>query len=427
VQEQETTWYRLDNAGKLFPSIANERFTTVFRMSATMKDDIDLDLLQVALNHMMKRMPYYRVLLKRGFFWYYFEKTDEMPIVEEERQYPCMYLDFKKHASFPFRVLFYERRISVEMTHCLSDGTGTIMFLKSLLVEYLKLLGIPGDRDGSILYYKDNPNPAEFEDSFKKYYNPTLKSEMNLTEAMHFPFPFTERGQYHVVTGIMPIKPVITMAKKRGVTLTTFFLSLYFEVLLDYIHSAPGHLRDEMMAPIAMNVPVNLRQLFPSRTMRNFFLSVTPSIDPKKGTINMDEIMSSVASQMKNSVTPERLAPFITRNIQSESSPFVKLMPLVMKDTFMPLVYNLFGENSYSTSISNVGRITMPDPLGKYIDRFSFIPSPSGGNKIKTTLVSFNDKLYFTLGKLTQVNVIEKLLFRKLVSMGIPVKIESGW
>lgn len=426
-ETQQEYWYKLDNAGKLFPSIATDRQTTVFRMSASLYEEVDEDLLQVALKHLMLRMPYYRVTLKRGLFWYYFEQTDQVPLAEKERYYPCMYFPFRKDGMFPFRVLYFGNRISLEMTHCLSDGTGALVFLKSLLAEYLKLKKrIEIEETEGILVPGQKVNEAEYEDSFKKYYRKKDLSIPPVDLALHLPFPLCDRGQYHAVTGIMDTLKVKEKAKEHGGTITAFFLAVYFDTILDFIKSTPAHIRSGLTKPITMNVPVNLRSIFPSVTMRNFFLSIIPKIVPGEKNYTFDGLIEKTAAQMKEQLEKERLEDFISRNVHGETSLFVRALPLVLKDTLLPLGYIIFGENLYTSSISNVGRLKIPAVMEEHIERFNFFPSPSRNNKLKAGAISFKDKLYFTFGKLTRVTVIEKIFFRKLVKLGIPVKIETN-
>ena len=115
--KQKKEWYRLDNAGKLYPSITSTRVSTVFRLSATLYNNIDSKVLQIALNNIIEYFPYFKVNLKRGLFWYYFEHTEKYPKVQKETYYPCMFMFYKNKNSFPFRVLYYNNRISVEFSH----------------------------------------------------------------------------------------------------------------------------------------------------------------------------------------------------------------------------------------------------------------------------------------------------------------------
>ncbi len=425
---KDDVWFKLDNAAKLFPSIATYRCTTVFRISATLYKTVNTELLQLALNHLITRLPYFQVNLKRGFFWYYLEKTNSIPQVIKENDYPCMYLSFRSNGHFPFRILYYKNRIALEMAHFLTDGTGAMVFLKSLLVEYFKLLGVECSDTEGILTPDEAIETEEYQDAFKKIASSKISKVDNLKTALHFPFPLVQRGCYHIVTGIMPVKSLLKLSKSYGVTLNTFFVSLFFKSIFDYYREyEPEVSKRKLQRPVVMNIPVNLRGIFPSKTMCNFFLSITASLDFNQGAMDFERILKSVAEQLNNGLDKNNLAAAISRNVKSEASLIIRLLPLSIKDALMPLVYLFFGENGYTTSISNVGKVSMPGPIDEYIERFEFYPPPSRGNKIKTTLVSYKDKLYFSFGKLTKENVIERIFFRNLIKMGIPVKIETSY
>lgn len=188
------------------------------------------------------------------------------------------------------------------------------------------------------------------------------------------------------------------------------------EAILGFINQAPSYIRLNLIKSVTINVPVNLRSIFPSKTMRNFFLSITPSINPDFYNLNFDKLLESISFQMKEGVKKESFAPFIARNVKSETSIFIRLLPLLLKDTVMPLIYLAFGEYLYKNSISNIGKISLPEQLENLIERFEFYPSPSRGNKIKTTIISFKNKLYFTFGKLTRERLLRNYFLEKLLN-----------
>lgn len=75
-------WRRLDNTGKIFPLIANENLSNVFRITATLKEEVRPELLQRALEDVLPHFEGFQVKLKRGFFWYYFESNKRTPLIE---------------------------------------------------------------------------------------------------------------------------------------------------------------------------------------------------------------------------------------------------------------------------------------------------------------------------------------------------------
>ncbi|WP_341876987.1 hypothetical protein [Defluviitalea saccharophila] len=424
MRQHSKNWYKLDNAGKLYPSITSTRVSTVFRVSATLYDEVNPTLLQIALNNIIERFPYYKVNLKRGLFWYYFEYTRNYPVVEKETFYPCMFMHYKRKKSFPFRVLYFNKKISIEISHSITDGTGVVIFLKSLLVEYFRLIDnkLCLEKDPGIFFSHDPIDQEEAEDAFQKYYQKNIPDPPKLNKAFHLPFKLNSKGEYHIITGIIPTEPLLAAAKKHQVSLTQFLLALYFDTIQDFIHS--NHIK--LRHPVVMNVPVNLRNLYPSKTMRNFFISITPQIDFRLGTYSFDEILDYIKCYMKMAITRKNISQYIHKNVKNEKSLFVRLTPLFIKNLLMPALYSKYAERNFTSSISNLGQITMPKSIEDKIERFEFYPPPSRGNIIKIGVGSYKDKIYISFGSLTKATEIEKIFFRKIRKMNIPVKIETN-
>lgn len=62
---------RLDNAGTLYPCTLYKKYAAMFRMTITLKEKNDSEILQKALNTVIKRFPSFRYELRQGIFWYY--------------------------------------------------------------------------------------------------------------------------------------------------------------------------------------------------------------------------------------------------------------------------------------------------------------------------------------------------------------------
>ncbi|VVS95628.1 alcohol acetyltransferase/n-acetyltransferase [Desulfoluna spongiiphila] len=421
-QDADKSWYRLDNAGKLFPSITSTRISTVFRVSATLVAPVDKSLLQDALDAVIPRFPYFQVTLKRGLFWYYFERSHEQPRVEEEIFYPCMFLMYKKRGVFPFRVLYFNRRISLEISHSVTDGTGALEFLKSLIAEYARIAGVSFARDDTICHAGDEPDPEEFEDSFRAYYQKNIPQPHQVSRAYLFPFELLPKGEYSIVTGIMKTEEILEVSKRHGATVTHYFTALYFDAVQQYLKVSG----EKNPSPVVLNVPVNLRRLFPSRTMRNFFVSITPSLDFRLGHFSFEEILAQVKHAMGMMATTQYLRQLICRNVKPEMPLMVRLMPLYVKKLVTRLIFREFGEKNNTSSISNLGNIILPDGLAPFVERFEFYPPPGKQNVVKIGIVSYAGKVYVTFGSLTEDKIIERYFFRKIRKMGIRVKIETN-
>ena len=146
--------------------IANENLSNVFRISVTLKEEIDPGLLGQALEEVLPWFAGFKVKLKRGFFWYYFEENKRQPFVEQEGSWPCRYIDPKSNQLYLFRVSYYGARINLEVFHAVTDGMGAVNFLKELTAGYLELKRGGRSRDVG----PGEGESAQTEDSYLKHY-----------------------------------------------------------------------------------------------------------------------------------------------------------------------------------------------------------------------------------------------------------------
>lgn len=419
-------WYRLDNAGKLYPALRGSRRTTVFRLSADLTAPIHVGRLQKSLNALMPRFPYFAVHLKRGVFWYSLDSSPHPVLLERDSRYPCMRYPLRRRGTHPFRVRSWRNRIAVEFSHVLSDGTGALVFLRSLLAEYLHQSGVTRRDCGDLPIPGEEPGEMEDDDAFRRFGNPGLPGPAPLEKAFRLPLAFEEPGYYKITTGIMPAAVLKDRADMYGVSITDFLISVMLDSFKNLLSDMPEKLRNKVIAPIRINVPVNLRRFWPSPTMRNFFVSVDPEIDPRLGNWTFEEIIERTSNYMKYETDHRHLASRMARNVRGEMRPAARLLPLAVKDILLPAIYSRYAETRYTSGLSNLGAIRMPEHLESYIKRFDFIPPPAMGEKVKASVTGWKDSVHLSFGRLVRPAISELYIFRKLISLGIPVKIESN-
>jgi len=168
--EKKLRWMRLDNAAKIYPASRNSNWSNMFRLSATLCDSVDLDVLGAALDIIVRRFPSIAARLRKGTFWYYLEQLPKAPEITQEGSFPLMPMSKKEMRQCAFRVIVYDKRIAVEFFHSLTDGTGGMIFLKTLVAEYLQQkynITIPAE--SGVLGRLDEPAAEELEDSFLRY------------------------------------------------------------------------------------------------------------------------------------------------------------------------------------------------------------------------------------------------------------------
>jgi len=310
--------YRMDNAAVLFSFVCNERITCLFRMAATLKNPINVSILQRALDRIIERFPYYRVNQRPGFFWFYWETNLGKPKVMADSKYTSQEMPMRKKGIFPFRVRAFQNRIAVEFYHALTDGTGAITFLKALVAEYLTQKGIKTDDWGDVFHYGQQPHDEEYEDAFKRFYNPMYPRHKLLEVAFQIPHKLEKLGIFHMTTGTIDIKEIIAKSKELNVTLTEFLSAVYIDSLQKIYYELPEKVQKKLARPIRLMIPVNLRRFYPTKTMRNFSLFVTPGIDPRLGYFSFDEIVKTVHHYMRVEVNDRYIAQQISRNVRGE-------------------------------------------------------------------------------------------------------------
>lgn len=421
-------WYKLDNAGKLYPSIASTRRSTVFRLSVKLAQNVDETILQQALDQVINRFPYYKVNLRRGLFWYYFEEVSHSPKVMAETYYPCMFLNFRQKGVFPFRVLYHKQYIHFEISHSIADGSAAMIFLKTLIIQYFKLHSDISCKtlEGSIALDSEI-QPSEYEDAFHKHYVKGMPSPVTHGKAIRFPFELMAKGRYNFITGIVPTQEIRDISKSMDCTVTHLVGALVFMAIQDYMESLSPQGRKTMMGRIVLNIPVDLRRIYPSNTMRNFFVSFTPEIDTRLGTYELEEVIDYLKNYMKQHYREKYIKQFIGRNVRKERVLFIRLVPLWIKNLIMPFIYYWFGERGYTSSLSNLGLVKLPEEIRDQVEAIEFFPAPSEANKVKLCSCGYKDKLYLSFGSTTENRSIEKYFFRRLRRLGIPVRIESNF
>ncbi len=424
--ESHREWYPLDNAATLFPSVASSRITTLFRISATLDRPVRVSALEAALANLMPRFPYYLVHLRAGAFWYYLARKEGTPPFVADSRWPCMSTSHRLRGVYLFRVRAFGRRVAVEFSHIITDGTGALTFLRALLAEYFALLGVAAEGSGDLFRKGDPPAPEESEDAYRRYFSRGIPSPEPRRRAFRLPYRLLPIGVYRIVTGIVSVKEITRLAKERGVTVTVLLAAILAHALHDLYLELPESKRRRAMKDIRIEIPVNLRRIYETRTMRNFSLFVAPGIDMRLGAYSLDDIVKLFHHFMEVSVDGRFINQQIARNIRGQLNPFLRVVPLFVKNLVFPSLYFWKGEGLVSSVLTNLGVVTMPEPLCRRIERFEFIPAPSKWNKTGCAVVSYGESAYISFGRMINETEVERRFFTTLVKLGIRVRIESN-
>jgi NRPS condensation-like uncharacterized protein len=423
-QKAEDFWLPLDNAAKIYPAIQSKELTSVFRISAVLKERIKIGNLLKAIHSIEERFPYYKVRLRKGFFWYYLEYLNIPISLEVGNQRLCREFNKRDKNKLMFRILAIENRISIEFSHILTDGAGGFEFFKSLLTMYFKQRGtaIPEDFD----YIRPDTiiSKEEFEDSHNKYFKENIPPELKQPKAFHLPFSLNPLPRFDVLLAILSVNEIKNRAEEKGVNMTVYLIALYLFVLQDIYENLNAFSRHKKNKRLRIQVPVNLRNIYPSKSMRNFSLFVMPEIDLRLGHYTFEEIIKTVYHRMQLETDEKLINKIIARNVGSEKKLFVRGIPLFIKSMILYFKYYSLGASQYSGVLTNMGKVKFPPEVSKSIEYFVVTPPPPNKIlKINCGVIGFNDKLVLSFGNITKSKEFEKKFLKFLVQQGIKVKL----
>lgn len=414
-------WQRLDNAAKIFPGQNSRSWSNVFRVGVQLKEDVDPEILRVALESALKRIPGYAVRIRRGFFWHYFEKNpNSCPIMHDIKNL-CYRINFKENNGYLFRLYYHGNRISVDIYHALSDGYGGAVFLSTLVGEYLRLKGHEISHNQFVLDVNEPPRKEEIEDAYNRYASSKVKYDRKDKWVYHSVGTKLPMHRCNYVIGIMSFKEIHAISKKYGVTVTEFFAAM----LLD-IHYRKQLRESKKQREVSVQIPVNLRKAFPSETLRNFVLCLRVKIDPNMGEYTFEEILQSVSLQLRLVNNDKFLNSMMTQNLKIECNPVMKYLPLPVKNIGVGIGFLITAEQTTSTLISNLGPVVLPQNMMEHVERLFFFNGPGKLNGARCAVISLGDDLTFTFSNCYEESDIEREFFTRLVKMGVHVKIESN-
>lgn len=423
MSEMQKKWYRLDTAALIFPAIARRNWSNAFRVSATLTEAIDPDVLQRAVDDMRRRFPSFFVTLGKGFFWYYLEKSDYPVRVREDYAYPLTFMSKKELRQNCLRVLYYRDRIAVECFHSVTDGRGGSVFLCNLVARYLELkYGMSIPKEGLIRDLTEPPTAEELEDSFLKN-AAEVASQRREEKSCRLRGTPARDGFRTLTTGIVDTQALLDAAHRYKVTVTALLAAVMVECVIGMQND---RLPRKRQRAVKVTVPVDLRRLFGSGTLRNFSLVLNVGVDPRCGDYRLEELCSAIYHQLCAGATRQNMAGMIAANVQPQQLVALRLAPVFIKNFAMDFVYRCIGEGGGSLNISNITGLPLPEIMHAYVKRMEFIIGPQRSYPNNCSVLSYGGKTYINMIRNIRESELERRFFSRLVALGIPVEIECN-
>jgi len=445
-------WVRLDNASNIFLAATSDVDSKVFRLSAELEADVDPELLQRALDGVFDQYVLYHSVLRRGVFWYYLEESDLRPKVVPDELPPCDHLYHFDRRELLFRVAYHRNRIVLEVFHALSDGTGALWVFQDLVTQYIALRH-PEDFPGHAM--PTEVKQALATDSFMTYFAPgrtqafadaARPASLDAGSRAAGP-PATGRprtpimgglrlrgrrrvhrvlgtrtpdNRTHVVELEMPAEPVLTLAHSHGVSLTAYLTALFLHAIL-IVDARPG-----WHPTMAVSVPVDLRQHFPSGSARNFFattrLEHTFDDDPHGADDGVTALGQALHEQLRAQTTPEALEAKLQKLIGFELNPVARIVPRPLKDLVLGTI-NRFNNRNLTIAVSNLGRIGFPGPADAHVGAVFLQVSAA---RPQFCAVSHGDRLTVSFTSPFIETALQSAFVRSLTAQGVHVTVSAS-
>ncbi len=416
-RHRDIRWDKLDNTANLFPSIAGESRTNVYRISVILKEEIKRELLQQALDMVLPKFDGFNVRMRTGVFWYYFEENGKKaPRVTEESMFPCRYIQANRNHSYLFRVTYYKCRINLEVFHVLTDGMGGINFLRELTYQYLRLLH-PQLQARDALSVDTS---LSTEDSFVRNYRKSMPSGFNKERAYLLKGDRLPAGEFGVMHAYMPITALKEVAHRYNASLNEYLVSVFvWSIYTELLHGMPPE------RPIRVAVPVNLRPYFDSDTTKNFFVMVSAEFHPEKENCSFDEVVKSIQDSLNSQINKEHLEELFSYSVSNQMNKLMRPVPLFLKNIAMRVIYEKSAVAN-TTTVTNIGNIKIDESYKPYVEGFHAFIAMSKGQNLKGTICSYENTLVFTFSSVFSEAHVQRAFFRKIANDGVEIKVETN-
>ena len=410
MKQKKAHWRKLDNAAKLYSAASNKKDTRVFRFYCELKEQVQSEILQEALDQTLETFPTFLMVLRKGLFWHYLEPCNLRPVVKEEYKEPCSRLYIRDKKTLLFEVTYYQKRINFEVFHVLTDGTGATEFLKELVKNYLYLAHKEEGLEQVSLQPEDMTVQDQEDDSFLKYYSKDQKRpKKRKLHAFQIRRKKKDGNRLHVHESIVSVQAILKRSRELGVSMTIFLTAIYMMA----IHEEMSKMQKKRS--VILMVPVNLRKFFPSTSMLNFFNWIEPGYDFATQDENFEAVLNHTKAFFEAELTKEKMSAHISELLALELHPILRLAPLELKNLCIQAGAK-FSEKNVTAIFSNMSAVKMPENYVPYIERFGVYTNTP---KMELCLCSFQDKLSFAFTSRYDTENIERNFYRLLKEQGI--------
>lgn len=413
-EKRQRRWRKLDNAAQAFPAATGKKDSRVFRFYCVLKEKVNAERLQEALDLTLEKYPLFRSVLRKGVFWFYMEPRDLPASVKAEDRPPCSRIYVPDQKKLLFEVSYYRNRINFEVFHGLTDGTGAMQFLRELVRNYLILTypgcDFPEPDAGETLTDSDYE-----EDSFSQYYTGKKSRNRKTRKAFQLKGERLEQSEMEITELHLSVSEVHRKAKDYGVSITAYLAAVFLYAIYEEVP------KSRLKRPVSLMIPVNLRNFFPSGSMTNFWSWIETAYD-FNDDIRLNDVLGKMKQMLAKDAVEKEISGRMNELVRLEKNIFLRAVPLEIKNLFL-LAGTTLGGRSITAVYSNIGRIKLPPEYDPYIEYFGLFAST---DKMQMCSCSYRDSLVLGLTSKFAGSNIYRNFIRILKADGIACTVREN-
>ena len=383
----------LDPIGQYYASVITPDHPGQFMLSAYLKETVDPEVLQRAVNDLMHRLPFLCGHLEPKFFWYHHKLLPTPPQVVWMGDTYTFTDYYNKGEGHVLRVLYGERHITLEAIHSVVDGRGLTVAMQTLLGRYF----------GDSAYCADTAQAEEWEDAYARFYAPE-KGKSNRKDQKH-----PEAYHHEAATPMSPYVILKTFdltefkqqAKVHDATISEYIMVQIFAAIAEE-RNARG-----CKKPIIALVPIDCRSFFPTKTLRSFVDSVMITMPE---TDDFAEMVLGIRAQFAKID-----ADFVQSNI-NEFQSFKnsgRFLPRVVKKWILRRLEHS-EEGGMTTTFSNIGKVSLPPEIEARVAHMAFIIDAAKNVPISFASATVGNTLTLTFTLCTEADALVQSVVTKM-------------
>lgn len=402
--------FAIDSASLLFLSTIQKNHTNSFRFSMTLTEEICPEILQKAVDNIYRGFPTIIAGFHPGFFHYTQVPASAPPRVQQD---PGILHTMEKAEihNCAYRVLYRKNTIAIEAFHALTDGFGAISSITTLAAEYLRIKAkvlIP--HNSALPDPQQEPVPEETSDAYLHY---QAGAPLLVPSRYSYQLP----GDVPSVHGVrifqrrLPTKALLDASRKHDVSMTVLLSTLMAEAVMELQHK---HAAGKKHKPVRIMIPMDLRKMFPSHTLRNFVLYALPTLEPQDQCLPLQERLHNFKHQIQTQLERSRLASIMAYNVRTQQAWYFRFIPWALKSLCLRIGYRIFGGSNSCMTITNLGNVQLPEEMRPYVTDFEVMLTPRAKSPYNFSILSYNGTSTINISRFGESTELEERFFRKL-------------